>query len=67
MTTLSIQQSCDLQKDIQNMWNNSIPFNAFWKSYIYMILKPKRHLRVLNFAFKVIVTYQIDISENKIK
>jgi hypothetical protein len=49
---------------IQEIWNNSIPFNQFWKSYFYMILRPKHHLRVLNFAYKIIVKYNVEIANN---
>lgn len=61
MVTLTIEQTEHIRKDMQELYDSSIPFNAFWKSYFYMILRPKHHLRLLNFAYKIIVMYRVDI------
>jgi len=60
---LTIQQIKEVENDIQDIWNKSIPFHQFWKSYFTFLLYPKKHMRVLNFAYKVIVEYKIDIKD----
>lgn len=41
------------------LWVDSKGFKKFWRSYFFMITHPKRCLRLLNFAIKVLVSYKI--------
>ena len=52
---------------LQEIWNNSVPFTQFWKSYFTFLLHPREHMRVLNFAYKVIVRYNLKISQGDTK
>ena len=63
MTTLTALQACELRKDMQQLYDNSLSFNKFWRSYIYMLSRPKRCLRLMNFALKIIAEYNLDVKE----
>ena len=43
-------------KMIDELWHKSQCFKKFWRSYLYMITHPKKCLRLLNFAAKVLIS-----------
>ena len=53
-----------MTRHINKLWFESRCFKKFWKSYFYMVTHPKKCLRMLNFATKVLVDYGIQIEEN---
>jgi len=54
-----------MNKTLQNLWHESRPFKKFIRSYLYMITHPKKCMRFINFASKVIALYGIDIEDDK--
>lgn len=47
--------------DVQRIWDESIPFKQLIRSYITMVLHPRRSLRMLNFAGKMLVMNRIRV------
>jgi hypothetical protein len=56
-----MMDTSEQDKDLQEIWNNSVSFTRFWRSYFKFLLHPHEHMRVLNFAYKVIIKYNIKI------
>jgi len=49
---------------VNKLWLESRCFKRFWRSYFYMVKHPKKCLRLLNFATKVLVSYEIQIERD---
>ena len=47
------------KKDMQNLLNESKPHKKFIRSFLYMVTHPKKCLKLLNFATKVIVYFNL--------
>lgn len=47
---------------IRRLWLESKSYKKFWASYFYMIIHPKKCLRLINFSIKILEIY---IKENK--
>ena len=48
---------------VKQIWETSVPFKKFWRSYLYMLMHPRKCLRMLNFAGKVTVRYGLNLED----
>ena len=48
---------------ITRLWLESQCFKKFWRSWFYMIAHPRQCLKMINFAIKVLVSYEIQFKE----
>ena len=47
----------------QTIWDESRPFKQSVRSYFYMLAHPRRCLRMLNFAIKMCLYFEVDIEK----
>jgi len=48
-------------EDVQTIWDESIPFKHAVRSYITMMLHPRKSLKMLNFAGKMLVMNRVKV------
>lgn len=47
--------------DIKKIWDGSTSFNKPIQSYITMIMHPRKSLRLINFALKILIINRIEV------
>lgn len=53
------------KEKITDIWINGFSFDKFWIGFVSMIVHPKRSLRLINFAIKVLTKYDIQYESKK--
>ena len=48
---------------VTHIWTDSRGYNKFWRSYFFMITHPKKCLKLVNFAIKILASYNINIEK----
>ena len=46
--------------ELLDIWLNSTSFKKFWRSYFAMVIQPRRCLKLINFAIKILIKFELD-------